>query len=56
MTYRWLLPEFIEDLLPPDAWRLESARRQLLDLFRAQGFQLVMPPLLEYIESLQAGT
>ncbi|MDE2354511.1 MAG: ATP phosphoribosyltransferase regulatory subunit [Betaproteobacteria bacterium] len=56
MTYRWLLPEFIEDLLPPDAWRLESARRELLDLFRAQGFQLVMPPLLEYIESLQAGT
>ncbi|MDE2212281.1 MAG: ATP phosphoribosyltransferase regulatory subunit [Betaproteobacteria bacterium] len=56
MTYRWLLPEFIEDLLPPDAWRLESARRELLDLFRAQGFQLVMPPLLEYIESLQAST
>ena len=56
MTYRWLLPEFIEDLLPPDAWRLESARRELLDLFRGQGFQLVMPPLLEYIESLQAGT
>lgn len=56
MTYRWLLPEFIEDLLPPDAWRVESARRELLDLFRAQGFQLVMPPLLEYIESLQAGT
>ena len=56
MTYRWLLPEFIEDLLPPDAWRLESARRQLLDLFRARDYQLVMPPLLEYIESLQAGT
>ena len=56
MTYRWLLPEFIEDILPPDAWRLEWARRHLLDLFRAKGFQLVMPPLLEYIESLQAGT
>ena len=56
MTYRWLLPEYIEDLLPPDAWRVEMARRQLLDLFRERGFQLVMPPLLEYVESLQTGT
>ncbi len=56
MTYRWLLPEFIEDLLPPDAWRVEMTRRQLLDLFRKRGFSLVMPPLLEYVESLQAGT
>ncbi len=56
MTYRWLLPEYIEDLLPPEAWRVEMARRQLLDLFRERGFQLVMPPLLEYVESLQTGT
>ncbi len=56
MTYRWLLPEYIEDLLPPDAWRVEMTRRQLLDLFRERGFQLVMPPLLEYVESLQVGT
>jgi len=56
MTYRWLLPEYIEDLFPPDAWRVEMARRKLLDLFRERGFQLVMPPLLEYVESLQTGT
>ena len=56
MTYRWLLPEYIDDLLPPDAWRVEMARRQLLDLFRERGFQLIMPPLLEYVESLQTGT
>lgn len=52
MTYRWLLPEHIEDLLPDTAWRLEGARRCLLDTLRAAGYQLVIPPLLEFIESL----
>ncbi len=56
MTNRWLLPEYVEDLLPPDAWRLETARRVILDLFRERRFDLVIPPLMEYMESLQTGT
>ncbi|MBU6467957.1 MAG: ATP phosphoribosyltransferase regulatory subunit [Betaproteobacteria bacterium] len=56
MTYRWLLPEYCEDILPDSAWALEDARRKLLDLFRGRGFQLVIPPLIEYVESLLTGT
>ena len=51
----WLLPENVEDVLPPQAWRMEDMRRALLDLFRAQGFQLVIPPLMEYVDSLLTG-
>ena len=52
----WVLPEYIEDILPLEAARLERLRRDLLDLFHAQGYELVMPPLLEYVESLLTGT
>ncbi len=52
----WLLPEHIEDLLPRQALKLEHRRRQVLDLFQLHGYQLVMPPLLEYLESLLSGT
>jgi len=52
----WLLPEYIEDVLPDDAQRLEDMRRTLLDRFRAHGYQLVMPPLLEYVDSLLSAT
>jgi ATP phosphoribosyltransferase regulatory subunit len=52
----WALPEYIEDVLPPQAWRLETLRRTTLDVLRAHGYQLVMPPLLEYLESLLIGT
>ena len=52
----WVLPEYIEDILPPEARRIESLRAQLLELFRVHGFELVMPPLLEYTESLLTGT
>ena len=52
----WLLPEFIEDVLPNDAARIESMRRQLLDLFKVHGYQYVIPPTLEYMESLITGT
>ena len=52
----WLLPEFIEDVLPIDAARIESLRRQLLDLFKVHGYQYVIPPTLEYMESLITGT
>jgi ATP phosphoribosyltransferase regulatory subunit len=53
---RWLLPEYIEDLLPAEAQRVEALRRRILDLFRAHGYELVIPPLLEYLESLLTGT
>lgn len=48
----WLLPEYIQDMLPDEAWRVEQMRAQLLDLLRGSGYQLVSPPLLEYAESL----
>ena len=52
----WLLPEFIEDILPPQAARIERLRREVLDLFAVHGYELVMPPLLEYVDSLLTGT
>ena len=52
----WLLPEFIEDVLPNDAARIELLRRKLLDLFKVHGYQYVIPPTLEYLESLITGT
>lgn len=52
----WLLPEGIEDLLPDEARHVEALRRSLLDEFDRQGYQLVAPPLLEYVESLQTGS
>ncbi|MES2580437.1 MAG: ATP phosphoribosyltransferase regulatory subunit [Pseudomonadota bacterium] len=52
----WLLPEYIEDVLPAEAARLEALRRQLLDLFKVHGYQYVIPPTLEYLESLITGT
>ncbi len=52
----WVLPEYIEDVLPPEARRIESLRARLLELFRVHGYELVMPPLLEYLESLLTGT
>lgn len=53
---RWLLPEGIVELLPAQAQQLEQLRRRLLDSFDAWGYELVMPPLIEYLESLQVGT
>ena len=53
---RWLLPQGIEEALPADAARLESLRRKLLDMYGRWGYQLVMPPMIEYLESLLTGT
>lgn len=53
---RWLLPESIEDILPLEARRIERLRRALLDEFVLHGYELVMPPLLEYVESLLTGS
>ncbi len=51
----WALPEHLEDVLPPLAWRMEEQRRALLDLFRARGYELVISPLIEYLDSLLSG-
>ncbi|MEI6547866.1 MAG: ATP phosphoribosyltransferase regulatory subunit, partial [Burkholderiales bacterium] len=53
---RWLLPESISDILPSEARRIEMLRRRLLDLYRTYGYELVMPPMIEYIESLLTGS
>ena len=52
---RWLLPDGVEELLPKDAAKVEHLRRQLLDLYQSWGYELVIPPLLEYTESLLVG-
>jgi ATP phosphoribosyltransferase regulatory subunit len=52
----WILPEHIDDLLPAEADRVEALRRLLLDRFRAQGYRLVQPPLVEHLDSLLTGT
>ncbi|MES1982185.1 MAG: ATP phosphoribosyltransferase regulatory subunit [Pseudomonadota bacterium] len=48
----WLLPEYIQDMLPDEAYQIERMRGNVLELFRLSGYQLVVPPLLEYTESL----
>jgi ATP phosphoribosyltransferase regulatory subunit len=48
----WLLPQGIEEVLPEEARKLESLRRHLLDLYQTWGYELVMPPMIEFIESL----
>ena len=53
---RWLLPEGIDEVLPPDSLRLERMRRELLDLYHCWGYDLVVPPFIEYLESLLTGT
>ncbi len=52
---RWLLPEGIEELLPEQAAEAELMRRRLLDLYHTWGYELVMPPMVEFVESLLIG-
>lgn len=52
----WLLPDHIADVLPSEARHIEELRRDLLDMARCYGYELVMPPLLEHLESLLTGT
>jgi len=52
----WLLPEGIDEFLPPQAERLERLRRSLLDLYSSWGYEYVIPPMVEYLESLLVGT
>ena len=56
MSSAWLLPEHIADVLPAEARRLEDLRLSLLEMARSYGFEQVMPPLLEHLESLLTGT
>lgn len=53
---RWLLPEGIEEVLPDRAIKVERLRRRLLDLYHAWGYDLVIPPLVEFTESLLSGS
>lgn len=56
MSRAWLLPEHIADVLPAQALKVESLRRRLIDQASRRGFELVIPPLLEHLESLLTGT
>ena len=56
MTNRWLLPENLADVLPAQALQVEELRRVILDLFESFGYQLVIPPMLAYVESLLTAT
>ena len=51
----WVLPDHIADVLPSEARHIEELRRDLLDMARCYGYELVMPPLLEHLESLLTG-
>ena len=52
---RWLLPDGIEEVLPAEAAKVESLRRALLDMYQSWGYQFVIPPLVEFTESLLIG-
>lgn len=53
---RWLLPDGVEEILPAEAYRLESLRRDLLDLYESWGYELVITPLIEFLDSLLVGS
>lgn len=53
---RWLLPEGVEEVLPPQALKLETLRREILDLYQAWGYELVITPLIEFLDSLLVGS
>jgi len=53
---RWLLPAGIEEVLPAEAAEMERLRRALLDLYGSWGYELVIPPFIDYLESLLTGT
>ncbi|MCG6943232.1 MAG: ATP phosphoribosyltransferase regulatory subunit [Thiohalocapsa sp.] len=53
---RWRLPDGIDEVLPPEAARVEALRRELLDLYGSWGYELVIPPFIDYLDSLLTGT
>ena len=56
MSSAWLLPEHVADVLPAQARHIEELRRGLMDVAAGYGCELVIPPLLEHLESLLSGT
>jgi ATP phosphoribosyltransferase regulatory subunit len=52
---RWMLPDGVEEILPDEAWQIEELRRRLLDMFRCWGYDLVIPPMMEFADSLLQG-
>ena len=56
MTKRWMLPDGMEEALPPVSWALERLRRKLLDHYHDAGYELILPPLVEHLDSLLTGT
>lgn len=55
-TKRWMLPDGMEEALPPVSWQLEDLRRKLLDQYRADGYELILPPLMEHLDTLLTGS
>lgn len=55
-TKKWMLPQGVEESLPPVSWQLEDLRRKLLDHYRRLGYELVLPPLIEHLDTLLTGT
>lgn len=55
MSKLWMLPDGMEESLPQQAWRAESLRRTLLDHYRGAGYELILPPFLEHLDSLLTG-
>ncbi|MEQ1439570.1 ATP phosphoribosyltransferase regulatory subunit [Fontimonas sp. SYSU GA230001] len=53
---KWMLPEGVEESLPPLSWQMEALRRRLLDHYRKRGYQLILPPLIEHLDTLLTGT
>ncbi len=53
---RWILPDGVEEILPDEARKLESLRREILDLYQCWGYELVIPPLIEFLDSLLVGS
>ena len=49
---RWLLPDGVDEILPPRAWQLETLRREILQLYRSWGYELIKTPLIEFLDSL----
>ena len=56
ITKRWLLPEGVDEILPPRAILLEQMCRKLIDLFSSWGYEFVIPPMMEYLDSLLTAT
>lgn len=54
--HKWILPEYVEDILPAEALRIEMMRRRIIDWLLVHGYELVGPPMLEYVESLLSGS